>query len=152
MRPFRMLEEGKPVVWATVVSQEGSAPRGSGSRMLISEGETTLGSVGGGKLEADVMKAAGHYLKEKGARASLLFPFREGGSRRRDDLRRKCQGLSRNDHRRCPAIPERTCLIIFSIGRGSLRHRNQGNICPDSGPVSMIAICSGQEERSFQED
>ena len=64
---IRTLEEGKPVVWATVVSQEGSAPRGSGSRMLISEGETTLGSVGGGKLEADVMKAAGHYLKEKGA-------------------------------------------------------------------------------------
>ena len=64
---IRTLEEGKPVVWATVVSQEGSAPRGSGSRMLISEGETTLGSVGGGKLEADVMKAAGLYLKEKGA-------------------------------------------------------------------------------------
>ena len=61
-----MLEEDKPVVWATVVSQEGSAPRSSGSRMLISKGETTLGSIGGGKLEADAMKVAGIHLEEKG--------------------------------------------------------------------------------------
>ena len=63
---IRMLEENKPVVWATVVNQEGSAPRSSGSRMLIGEGDVILGSIGGGKLEAEAIKAAGIYLKEKG--------------------------------------------------------------------------------------
>lgn len=63
---IRMLEEDKPAVWATVISQKGSAPRSSGSRMLISEGDITLGSIGGGKLEAETIEAAGIHLKENG--------------------------------------------------------------------------------------
>ncbi len=62
-----MLEENTSVVWATVVSQEGSAPRGSGSRMLLGKDGTTLGSIGGGRLEGEAIKAAGVHLKEKGA-------------------------------------------------------------------------------------
>jgi xanthine dehydrogenase accessory factor len=63
---IQMLEENRPVVWATVVSQEGSAPRSSGSRMIISEGHISLGSIGGGTLEAETIEAADILLEEKG--------------------------------------------------------------------------------------
>jgi xanthine dehydrogenase accessory factor len=54
----QILEHGQPVVMATVLSHEGSTPRGAGSRMLILFGGEIIGTIGGGKVEADVMQTA----------------------------------------------------------------------------------------------
>jgi xanthine dehydrogenase accessory factor len=49
-----VISRGEQAVLATVISVEGSAPRGGGAKMLIKQDGTTLGSVGGGDLEQQV--------------------------------------------------------------------------------------------------
>src|SRR2546430_10731363 len=44
---------------ATVARTVGSAPVPAGTKMLVSEGGRLLGTVGGGCVEADVLRAAG---------------------------------------------------------------------------------------------
>ncbi|MBW2040068.1 MAG: XdhC family protein [Deltaproteobacteria bacterium] len=55
---LRLLTEGKKVILATVIQQVGSAPRKRGAQMLIRADGSSLGSVGGGRIEAEVLKEA----------------------------------------------------------------------------------------------
>ncbi len=48
----------RPTVLATIIFRSGSAPREAGATMAIFENGESLGTVGGGPLEARVMKAA----------------------------------------------------------------------------------------------
>ncbi|HOX22902.1 MAG TPA: XdhC/CoxI family protein [Elusimicrobiales bacterium] len=52
------IDSGRDIVLATVVSQEGSTPRDAGAKMLVFGDKTTLGTVGGGKLEAKCIEDA----------------------------------------------------------------------------------------------
>jgi xanthine dehydrogenase accessory factor len=54
----QILEQNQPVVMATVLAHEGSTPRGAGSRMLVLPGGKIIGTIGGGKVEAEVMQTA----------------------------------------------------------------------------------------------
>ncbi|MCQ2452913.1 MAG: XdhC family protein [Oscillospiraceae bacterium] len=56
-RAVTYLETGIPFAFALIVSQDGSTPRGEGSRMLITENDI-VGSVGGGLGEALVIQYA----------------------------------------------------------------------------------------------
>ena len=49
-------------VLATILSVRGSAPRGSGTRMLIRADLSTVGTVGGGCMEAEVIRSAGRLM------------------------------------------------------------------------------------------
>lgn len=49
---------GTPRALATVVERRGSAPRGPGARMLVWPDGRTLGTVGGGLVEGEVIRAA----------------------------------------------------------------------------------------------
>lgn len=49
-------------VLATIVRQEGSAPRGVGAKCLIKEDGRIIGTIGGGRLEAAVIEEAGKVL------------------------------------------------------------------------------------------
>jgi xanthine dehydrogenase accessory factor len=55
---IRLLENEKSVVWATVVDHKGSTPRKTGSRILIGSNGVTLGSIGGGRIEAEALETA----------------------------------------------------------------------------------------------
>ena len=57
-----------PVVLATIVRAKGSTPRGVGSRMLIDPDRGTLGTIGGGCGEAEVIEAAREALQDGRAR------------------------------------------------------------------------------------
>jgi xanthine dehydrogenase accessory factor len=46
------------VVWAVIVNQSGSSPRSLGSRMLIRSDGSIVGSIGGGRLEAEALQEA----------------------------------------------------------------------------------------------
>lgn len=62
------LDAGEAVVVATIVDHSGSTPRTSGSRMVVRSGGRIAGTIGGGRLEAEVMKDAAAMLGAEGAR------------------------------------------------------------------------------------
>ena len=52
---LQLLTQGEKAVLATVIQQSGSAPRKGGAQMVIREDGSFVGSIGGGRLEADVL-------------------------------------------------------------------------------------------------
>lgn len=50
---------------ATVLSHQGSTPRSAGSRMLVLPGGEIIGTIGGGKVEAEVMQTASELFDSK---------------------------------------------------------------------------------------
>lgn len=57
------MAEKKRAVLATVVNVDGSSPAKVGAQILLFADGTTAGTIGGGKLEADVLKAAQQALE-----------------------------------------------------------------------------------------
>lgn len=55
---------GEPVALVTVVSTQGSMPRHAGSKMLVHSDGTTLGTIGGGAMEARVIEEARASLSD----------------------------------------------------------------------------------------
>lgn len=53
----RLLESGQSFAYASILSQDGSTPRGVGSKMLILP-QRIVGTIGGGGMEGDVMRRA----------------------------------------------------------------------------------------------
>lgn len=72
----RMMRAGDPFVLATVIGHSGSSPRKSGSRMLLRSDGSILGSVGGGRVEAETLQAARQALGE-GTPRTLPFVLTE---------------------------------------------------------------------------
>ncbi|MBN1254036.1 MAG: XdhC family protein [Deltaproteobacteria bacterium] len=70
----KILSQREKAVLATVIQQSGSAPRKGGAQMLIREDGSFLGSVGGGRLEADVLREARTVMTE-GKTKFLDFPL-----------------------------------------------------------------------------
>ncbi len=58
-----IMQKGGRAVLATVINSQGSAPRNAGAKMLIKEDGSFIGTVGGGKLEHDVLKKAPEVMK-----------------------------------------------------------------------------------------
>jgi xanthine dehydrogenase accessory factor len=54
----RLTRQGEPFVLATVVAHSGSSPRKSGAKMLVRGDTSTLGTVGGGRIEKETIDAA----------------------------------------------------------------------------------------------
>jgi xanthine dehydrogenase accessory factor len=61
---LKVLTQGGKAVLATVIQQSGSAPRKGGAQMVIREDGSFVGSIGGGRLEADVLKEARTIMTE----------------------------------------------------------------------------------------
>ncbi len=59
----RWLAEGKRVAQATVVSLVGSAPRGVGATLVVSDADDIAGSVSNGCVEPDVVEQARHVMR-----------------------------------------------------------------------------------------
>jgi len=56
------LKAGEPLVLATILSQAGSTPRTAGTRMAVKKDRSIFGTIGGGKVEAEVMRTAVEVL------------------------------------------------------------------------------------------
>ncbi len=54
----RMRREGRRAALATIVTSNGSIPSFTAAKMLVSEDGSILGTIGGGRVEADVIAAA----------------------------------------------------------------------------------------------
>ena len=66
-------DEREAMVLATIVTREGSAPRGAGSKMLVKPDGSIIGTVGGGVAEANVIKHAQSLLAEGFRGAELMY-------------------------------------------------------------------------------
>jgi xanthine dehydrogenase accessory factor len=60
----RIRTEGGEAALATIVSTQGSTPREVGSKMLIKSDESSIGSIGGGNVEAEVWREAKRVMSE----------------------------------------------------------------------------------------
>lgn len=74
----RLSEEGAAFVVATVVESSGSTPRKSGAKMLVTADGGTEGTVGGGKVEAQVTEDALDALR-RGISRTVEYELREEG-------------------------------------------------------------------------
>ncbi len=63
----RMLDGEQAFALATIIRRNGSAPRTTGAKMLVRADESIVGTVGGGALEAEVIRQAADMLKSGGA-------------------------------------------------------------------------------------
>ncbi|HMK66465.1 MAG TPA: XdhC family protein, partial [Thermodesulfobacteriota bacterium] len=70
------LSMGLEVILATLIHQKGSTPRSQGTQFLIRPDGTFIGTIGGGRLEAEVLQSAPSVFKEK---ATRLLSFRLKG-------------------------------------------------------------------------
>ncbi len=66
------LKKEKPVILATIIDSRGPTPRKASAKMAIFEDGSSLGSVGGGALEAEVEKIAKKLWSQKGATLKLF--------------------------------------------------------------------------------
>ncbi len=69
----RLKEEKRVFCLATIVKASGSTPRKEGTRMIVFGDGTSIGTIGGGLLEREVIKDSKKVLKE---RAPLLKEYR----------------------------------------------------------------------------
>ena len=68
----RLLEQGESLAVATIFDKVGSAPRSAGAKMIVRTDGSIVGTIGGGRLEADAMRLAREALL---ARRSLVHKF-----------------------------------------------------------------------------
>lgn len=108
----KISSEGGRAALATVVQVNGSAPREVGSKILIKEDGSLVGSIGGGTLEATICQEAMSVLREAKAR---MLHFDLSGEEEGDQM--LCGGEM--DIFIEPILPQPT-LYIFGAGHISL--------------------------------
>ncbi|QTA91950.1 XdhC family aldehyde oxidoreductase maturation factor [Desulfonema magnum] len=69
---YQMIENGESVVLATILSRVGSTPRTAGTKMLIRSDGKIIGTIGGGLVEAQVMKTAPEIFKSANAQVRIF--------------------------------------------------------------------------------
>ena len=107
---LRLKKEGRSSALATIVQCSGSAPQKTGSKMLIRDDGTIVGTLGGGCLEAEVVQAALMAIRDE---QSTNLPF---------ELTEKRGGLVCGGRVSIfiePVIPDPTLIILGAghVGR-----------------------------------
>lgn len=103
----RLSEAGIRFVLATVVESQGSTPQKAGSRLLVLDDGSTVGTIGGGAVEQQVVDAARALLADPAATTRLL------DTHLTHDLGMCCGGRMRVFLERHGAAPR---LFIFGAG------------------------------------
>lgn len=64
---YQALLNGQEITVATIISDRGSTPRSSGSKMIVYPNGDISGTIGGGAIEGDVIQRALHLFETRGA-------------------------------------------------------------------------------------
>lgn len=123
-----LLEGGEGFVLATIVSQAGSTPRDAGTRMIVRSDGTLAGTIGGGLLEAEVIREAKECFRRRNAR---LRSFDLRGSTRHE-LDMLCGGAL--EILLTYIEPTDTNRALFQAIRDALRERRASLVVTDLGP------------------
>ena len=86
---YHSLVKGNDLVLATVISDQGSTPRTSGSSMVIHHDGSISGTIGGGGLEGEVIRSATHLFLAKGA---MICSYNLVETGKADDMDLICGG------------------------------------------------------------
>ncbi len=73
---IRLQKARIPAVLATIVESSGSCPRKTGAKMIVRQDGTIMGTIGGGKTEAEVIVSALDAIRQ-GAPRTLSFSLTE---------------------------------------------------------------------------
>ena len=73
----RCLQQGRDLVAATVVRQQGSTPRGTGARMAVFTDGNIAGTIGGGIIEARTLEAASRVFETREASIMAFDMFHD---------------------------------------------------------------------------
>ncbi len=84
-----LLEGGEPLVLATILTHAGSTPRSAGAKMLIRADGRIAGTIGGGLVEAEVMRSG---LEMMGAPAPAIRAYDLGADDSADAMDMLCGG------------------------------------------------------------
>jgi xanthine dehydrogenase accessory factor len=68
VRISRFLSQGRSMVWIRIIKRDGSAPRDVGASCLLLDGNTLVGSIGGGQLEYEMLEKARRLHPQRGPR------------------------------------------------------------------------------------
>ncbi len=71
-----LVEAGEDFAWATIIDSQGSAPRHVATSMLVRTDRSIVGTIGGGPLEAAVIRES---LSVLGSGRTCLMPFDSAG-------------------------------------------------------------------------
>lgn len=126
----RRLAEGRPFVLAAVTARNGSSPGALGAVMLVLGEGGIVGTVGGGKLEADAIAAAGG-LKEPGAWTLLRFDLAGKDAAEAGMI---CGGMAEVLLRR----PDAGDLPALEAARDCDRAGGRGHIHFDTAPAGAV--------------
>ncbi len=134
---LRLKREGRSSALATIVQSAGSAPQKTGSKMLVRDDGTIVGTLGGGCLEAEVVQAALMAIRDE---QSVTLPF---------DLTEKQGGLVCGGKLSVfidPVIPDPTLIIL---GAGHVG-KALAKIARFSG--FRVAVCDDRPEYANSEN
>ncbi|GAM09892.1 putative protein [Geobacter sp. OR-1] len=73
----RLQRAGQPCVLATVIASRGSSPRKAGAKMVVRGDGTSAGTIGGGKVEQEVVRTALKSLADGTGPVSATFVLDE---------------------------------------------------------------------------
>ena len=124
-----LIRSGTPAVLATVIEAEGSAPQSAGAAAVITAAGLAAGTVGGGRVEADVLEAAAAALRTGRSRI-LSFDL---GADYSEDADAICGGRMRV---LLDARPERSREALEALLRAASRR--------GSGVLSVVVKPAGR--------
>ncbi|MBZ7984722.1 XdhC family protein [Campylobacter sp. Cr9] len=104
---YKRCEKNEKIALITLTKSSGSTPRNAGSMMALFSDGTSVGSIGGGKLEYEVLKEAKECLENN---KSKIFNHELTPN---GDLKMQCGGLASGYIK---IINQKPKLIIFGAG------------------------------------
>ena len=153
-RAVEALKKGNTAVLATIIKQAGPSPRGIGAKCMITTEGTLFGTIGGGRLEAEVLDKASEVLK---SRVPELMAFHLKGTDV-EDTDMLCGGDV--EVFLAPLSPENSSLLpVFDAVLKTYRRGSKGLLAPimepeawkeQEGPMIFL-MTNGEQAGRIQE-
>jgi xanthine dehydrogenase accessory factor len=132
----KLLAAGKKTVLARIIRQVGSAPRTTGTKFLVLEDDSLIGTIGGGSLEYQVIKKAGETFKL--GKSSILNFRLTGGEVAETEM--LCGGIV--DVFLEPVFPENPAAMeVFQSASETIRAGRRGTL------VSLVSEALNYDDR-----
>ncbi|MCP4753588.1 MAG: XdhC/CoxI family protein [Proteobacteria bacterium] len=125
----QLLEQEEDLVMATIIAQEGSTPRGSGTKIVVRKNGEFFGTIGGGLFEASILEAAPGVFETGGA---VVRTF-EMTAEQLTPTSMVCGGRVEVLIEHIVASPDN--IEVFRAAERALKERKRSALITDLGPT-----------------